>query len=51
MDYNYQLKGGKLKVKVNSVEDWNIKAIRSDNGKEDIFPIQYFKDNFEAIET
>lgn len=49
MDYDYQLKGGKLKVKVTAVEDWHVRGLRNDNGKEDIFPIQYFKVHFKEI--
>lgn len=48
MEYDYQLKGNELKVKVISV-DWDVKAIRSDNGKEDIFPLMYFKKHFYKI--
>jgi hypothetical protein len=49
IDYDFQLKRGELKVKVTAIETWNVKAIRSDNGKEDSFPIMYFKENFKEI--
>ena len=48
MEYDYQLKGGKLKVKVISV-DWDVKVIRSDNGQEDTYPLMYFKKWFKEI--
>jgi len=49
MEYDYQLVGGKLKVKFVESDGWNIKAIRSDNGELDTFPINYFRNNFKTI--
>lgn len=48
MEYDYQLKLGSLKVKVLSV-DWDVIAIRSDNGEIDEFPLMYFKKHFQKI--
>lgn len=48
--YDFQLKDGDLKVKVISVDSWYVKTIRSDNSKEDYFPIQYFKRFFKVID-
>lgn len=50
--YDYKLKGkdSTLKVKVVAVGAWDVFAIRSDNDKEDRFPIMYFKEHFEEIE-
>ncbi|PAV30280.1 hypothetical protein CIL05_07370 [Virgibacillus profundi] len=50
LKYDYQLIGGKLKVKVTDVEMWDIIAIRSDDGKEDIFPLGYFQKHFKKID-
>ena len=47
-DCDYQLKGGKLKVRVIDV-GWNVDAIRSDNGKIDSFPITYFNKEFRRV--
>jgi hypothetical protein len=49
--YEYQLKGGKLKVKnVRRVDDgWYVVRIRSDNGLEDKWPIQYFSKFFKRV--
>ena len=47
---DYQLKGGKLKVRVIDV-GWNVDAIRSDNGQIDSFPITYFNKEFRRIEV
>jgi hypothetical protein len=49
--YDYQLKKGKLKVKITSVETWDIEGIRSDNGLEDTFPKVYFQKYFKKIES
>lgn len=49
MNYDYQLKKGQLKVKVTSVETWDVKGIRSDNGKEDTWPLMHFKKFFKEI--
>lgn len=48
-EYDYQLKGGSLKIKVIDVEVWDVIGIRSDNGKKDVFPITYFKKHFDEI--
>lgn len=50
IEYDYQSKWkSDLKVKITSIGYWDIHAIRSDNGKEDVFPIDYFQDCFEEI--
>lgn len=51
MEYDYRLKGrgSTLKVKVTAVETWHVVGIRSDNGKEDRFPLNYFKNFFQEI--
>lgn len=49
MDYDYQLRGGELKVKVVKENTWDVTAIRSDNGKKDTFPIRYFYEQFKKI--
>lgn len=51
MNYDYQLVGGKLRVKFIEHDGWNIQAIRSDNGKIDTFPIHYFYKNFTEIKS
>lgn len=53
MEYDYRLKGkgATLKVKVVAVETWHVVAIRSDNGKEDRFPLTYFQTYFAEIES
>jgi hypothetical protein len=49
--YQYQLKRGQLKLKdVRLVDDgWYVIGVRSDNGLEDKFPIQYFQKFFKKI--
>lgn len=47
----YQLNGGKLKIQVIALETWNVIGIRSDNGKVDTFPVEYFKKFFREIES
>jgi hypothetical protein len=48
-EYDFQLNNGNLKVKITEFDGFDIKAIRSDNGKEDVFPLNYFKSNFREI--
>ena len=48
VDCDYQLKDGKLKVKVIDV-NWDVIGVRSDNGEVDNFPIMYFNKEFYRI--